>query len=131
MNTEMMHNEVRTGLFWAGGVLVVTLGAVLAHKQGYIDSDTVNRVVFGINGLLVAWYGNRIPKNVVPGANIRQAQRVAGWSMVLSGLAYAGLWMFAPVRVAEVVGTGAIFAGVAASLGYCLSLRSKAKSGLI
>jgi hypothetical protein len=67
-----------------------------------------------------------IPKTFVRGAQARQAQRVAGWAMVLSGLIYAGLWAFAPIPVATAVGTGAVFAGVAATLGYCLSLRFKA-----
>ena len=49
--------------------------------------------------------------------------------MVLSGLIYAGLWAFAPISVATTAGTLAVFAGVAATLGYCLSLRSKAKVG--
>jgi hypothetical protein len=51
--------------------------------------------------------------------------------MVLSGLSYAGLWAFALIVVAEIVGTGAVFAGVAATLSYCLSLRSKEKTRLI
>ena len=127
MNREMANREFKLGLAWGGSVLVVALCAVFARKLGYIDSDTVSRVVFGANGLMIAWYGNRIPKSVVPSTQARRAQRVAGWSMVLSGLTYAGLWAFAPISVATTVGTGAVFAGVAATLGYCLSLRSKAK----
>jgi hypothetical protein len=125
MNKEIINKEIKAGLAWGGSVLVVALSAVVAHKLGYIDSDTVTRVVFGTNGVMIAWYGNRIPKSVAPGAQARQAQRVAGWSMVLSGLLYAGLWAFAPVPAATKVGTGAILAGVAVTLGYCLSLRSK------
>jgi hypothetical protein len=131
MNKETATKEIKGGLAWGGSVLVVALCAVFARKLGYIDSDTVSRVVFGTNGLMIVWFGNRIPKNVVPGSQVRQAQRIAGWSMVLSGLTYAGLWAFAPVRVAERVGTAAIFAGFAATLGYCLSRRSKQKSRLI
>jgi hypothetical protein len=128
MNKETANKEIMAGLAWGGGVLVVALCAVFARNLGYIDGDTVTRVVLGANGLMIAWYGNRIPKRVVPSARARQAQRVAGWSMVLSGFTYSGLWAFAPVRVAETVGTAAIFAGVAATLGYCLSVRSKERS---
>ena len=127
MNRETMNNELMACLVWVGGTAAVALGAIFALKLGYIDGDTFLRVVIGINGLMIAWYGNRIPKSVVPSAQARRAQRVAGWSMVLSGLIYAGLWAFAPISVATTVGTGAVFAGVAATLGYCLSLRSKAK----
>jgi hypothetical protein len=131
MNQEMANKEIKTGLAWGGSVVVVALSAVLAHKLGYIGGDTVTRVVFGTNGLMIAWYGNRIPKRVAPSAQARQAQRVAGWSLALSGLLYAGLWAFAPIPVATSVGTGAVLAGVAATLGYCLALRFKDKSRLI
>ena len=69
-----------------------------------------------------------MPKAVVPSARARQARRVAGWSMVLSGLVYAGLWAFAPIPVAATVGSGAVVAGVAVTLGYCLWLQAKAKA---
>ena len=39
----------------------------------------------------------RLSKTVVPRAWAGQARRVAGWSMVLSGLIYAGLGAFAPI----------------------------------
>ena len=51
----------------------VALGAIFAHKLGYIDGDTFLRVVIGINGLMIAWYGNRMPKTFVPNARARQA----------------------------------------------------------
>ncbi len=72
--------------------------------------------------------GNRIPKTFVRSARARQAQRVAAWSQVLSGLVYAGLWAFAPIPVAITVGSGAVLAGVAVTLGYCLSLPAKANA---
>ncbi len=69
--------------------------------MGYIDRDTVIRVVTGMMGLWMAWYGNRMPKTMVPvPASAGQARRVASWSLVLSGLVYAGLWAFAPIPVA-------------------------------
>ncbi|AGA29427.1 hypothetical protein Sinac_5277 [Singulisphaera acidiphila DSM 18658] len=109
-------------------MFALVLGAIFAHKLGDIDRDTVIRMVTGPTGLWMAWYGNRIPKNVIPNARAGQAQRVAAWSLVLSGLVYTGLWAFAPIPVAVTVGTGAVFAGVAITLGYCLSLRDKPKA---
>ena len=76
----------------------------------------------------MVWYGNRIPKTFAPNACARQAQRVAAWSMVLSGFVYAGLWSFAPIPVAIWGGSGAVIAGVAVTLGYCLTLRAKTKA---
>ena len=87
-------------LAWGGGIVAVVLGATLARKLGYIDGDTVTRLVIGLNGLMIAANGNRLPKAVVPNAYAQRARRVAGWSLVLSGLVYAGLWAFAPIPVA-------------------------------
>lgn len=77
---------------------------------------------------MVAWYGNRMPKALAPSHTARRIARVAGWSFVLSGLVYAGLWAFAPIDAAILYGCGAILLGMAVTLGYCLSLRGKAKA---
>jgi hypothetical protein len=121
--------EVIAGLIWGGGVVAVALGASLARRLGYIDAETVTRLVIGANGLMIAWYGNRLPKVVVPHAKASQARRVAGWSLVLSGLVYAGLFAFAPIPVAKWGGAGAVLAGIVVTLGYCLSLRAAPKAG--
>jgi xanthine/uracil permease len=84
------------------------------------------RVVIGVNGLMIAYYGNRAPKVVAPSAYARQVTRVAGWSLVLSGLVYAGLWAFAPIPLAITAGTGAVVAGMIVTLGYCFWLRARA-----
>jgi hypothetical protein len=83
----------------------------------------VLRIVIGLNGLMVAYFGNRMPKAVAPSAFARQLTRFAGWSFVLSGLVYAGLWAFAPLPLAKTVGTGAVAAGIIATLGYAFWLR--------
>jgi hypothetical protein len=129
MNKDLMNRELTTGLVWGGGMLAVALGAVAARKLGYVDGDTVTRVVIGANGLMMAWYGNRMPKTIVPGAQARRARRVAAWSLVLSGLVYAGLWALAPIPAAAWGGTLAIVAGMVVTFGYCLSLRSAPKAG--
>jgi hypothetical protein len=123
-----MNKEIKEGLAWGGGVVVVALCASFARKLGYVDVETVQRLVFGANGLMIAWYGNRMPKTVVPSACASLARRVAGWSMVLSGLIYAGLWAFAPFSVAVTGGTVVVLGGIAVTLAYCLSLRSRAKA---
>ena len=123
-----MNKELIGSLAWGVGILVLALGATLARKLGYVDGDTVTRLVIGANGLMIAWFGNRMPKAFVPSASARQARRVAAWSLVLSGLVYAGLFAFAPIPVAVAGGSGAVVAGIAVTLGYCLSLRAKARA---
>lgn len=121
-----MNKELAGNLAWGGGILATALGASLAHKLGYIEADTVTRAVIGLNGLMMAWNGNRIPKSFVPSEQARRARRVAGWSLVLSGLVYAGLFAFAPMPVAVWGGTGAVLAGIVFTIGYCLSVQRKA-----
>jgi hypothetical protein len=115
-------------LAWAGGIIALALCASFARRLGYVDSDTGLRVVLGVNGLIVAWYGNRMPKKFVPSARARQAARAGGWSMVLSGVAYALLWIFAPIQVALLAGSALLVAAVAVTFGYCLALRAKARA---
>ena len=123
-----MKKELLVGLAWGGGIILLALGATFARSQGYIDQDTVLRLVIGINGLMIAYYGNRAPKAVAPSIYAAQIARVAGWSQVLSGLIYAGLWAFAPIPVAIWLGCGAVLAGIIVTVGYCLSLRTKARA---
>ncbi len=120
--------EIVLGLAWGGGIIALALLATLARKLGYIDADTVTRLVIGMNGIMIAWYGNRMPKAFAPSATAGHVTRVAGWSLALSGLLYAGLWAFAPIPVAVAGGCAAIAAGIAVTVGYCLSLRGKAKA---
>jgi hypothetical protein len=124
-----LKKELVGSLVWAGVMLAVAGGAVFAQKLGYIERDTVTRLTSGAIGLWMVWYGNLMPKTLVPvPASAGQARRVASWSMVLSGLVYAGSWAFAPIPVAVWAGTGAVFIGFAVTLGYCLSLRNKGKA---
>ena len=123
-----MNKELIAGLAWGGAIIAVALGATFARKLSYIDGDTVTRLVFGMNGLMIAYNGNRLPKAVVPSACAQRARRVAGWAMALSGLVFALLFTIAPIPVAAAVGSGAVFAGVAVSLGYSVWLHRKAKA---
>jgi hypothetical protein len=89
VNEDALKNEVIAPLAWGGGIVAVALVSTLARKLGYIDGDTVTRVVIGLTGLMIAANGNRLPKVLVPNAYAQRARLVAGWSLVLSGLVYA------------------------------------------
>ncbi|WP_428151473.1 ammonium transporter [Brevundimonas sp.] len=120
-----MNKDLINSLAWAGGIVALAVGCSVARHLGYLDQETTLRIVLGVTGLMIAAQGNRIPKTFVPGAGARKAQRVTAWSMVLSGLVYAGAFVFAPTMTAAVViGCGAIIIGMAVTFGYCLSLRN-------
>jgi hypothetical protein len=121
-----MRKEIVPALVWAAIMLGVALAAKFANELGYIDGDIRLRVV-AMNGLWLAYYGNRMPKAFVPSACARQARRFTAWTLVVSGLIYAGFWAFAPIPMAAVFGTGSVAAGVALVLGYCLTLRGRTR----
>ena len=113
----MMNKEIRVSLVFAAIMLPLAFAAKFAHERGYIAEDTVHRVV-ALNGLWVVYFGNLIPKKMAPSACLKQVQRFAGWSLVLGGFVYTGFWIFAPIPLALIVGTGAVFASLMATLGY-------------
>lgn len=120
-----MNKDLIAGLAWGGGIVAVALAMTAARKAGHVDGDTVTRVVICLNGLMIAWYGNRMPKRFFPSELARKVSRLGGWSITISGLVYAALWMFAPIPVAVAAGSAAVLAGVAIPLVYCFSRRHK------
>ncbi len=118
-------SQVKSGtlpyLVTAGTLIAAALAATAAKQAGWIDGDAVTRIVMGGTGLMLAWFGNRMPKTWVPQAAARRVNRVAGWSQAISGLVYAGLWAFAPFDTALWLGCGAIVFGIAVTVAYCAS----------
>lgn len=123
-----MNKDLINSFVWAGLVVAVALAASLARNLGYIDQDMTQRLVLGATGLMIVAFGNRIPKTFTASACARKAQRVAAWSMVISGLIYVGAFLFLPMDTAVLVGCGAVIVGIAVTFGYCLSLRDRARA---
>lgn len=115
------RKQVVPNLVMAGLLITAALAATAAKQAGWIDGDTVTRIVMAGTGLMLAWIGNRLPKAWVPQAAGRRVNRVAGWSQAISGLVYGGLWAFAPFDVALWLGCGAIVLGIAVTAGYCVT----------
>lgn len=122
-----MNSDLKGSLACGIGILLLALAATTARRYGVVDGETVTRLVMGANGLMVAWFGNRLPKTFVPSAWARQARRIGGWALAISGLVHASLFAWAPLPVAMAGGSAAVLAGIAVTLGYCWSLRAKAK----
>ena len=101
-------------------VICVSLALSGAADAALISDETKTRGVMVAIGLMVAVYGNLIPKQLPRTiasprmeAVAQALRRTAGWSMTLGGLAFAAFWIFAPVDVAEI---GSVVALGAASL---------------
>lgn len=101
---------VRASLLIGGAQVAGALLLTFARKQGWIDSEGVTRGVMVIIGLGVAAIGNMVPKTrdgppppTVELAALRQrVMRIAGWALMLGGLAFAGISAFAPMSVAPI-----------------------------
>jgi hypothetical protein len=131
MNDDAMtraKKSIRNALILAGAMLVGTLLLVLANKLfGLIDSETTTRGVMVLIGLMLVVVGNGMPKKqegppaqTIGEIAVRQSiTRVGGWALTLGGLAWAGIWAFAPHNMAE-AGSIAVGAAVVVMLAYAV-----------
>lgn len=120
-----MNKHLFASLAWAGGIILLALGAATADNARLISNDTATRVVMCAIGLCVAWYGNRMPKAIVGSDAARQVNRVGGWAMALSGLVYAAMWVFAPQHLAVAIGSAAIILGILVTTLYAMNLKKR------
>ena len=120
-----MKKDLVISASWAIGIVAVALISSYARNIGMMDHETVQRVVLCATGLMIAAFGNRMPKAFAPTAIAQQVNRVGGWSLAISGLMYAGLWALAPFQVALIAGCAAIIVGMAVTVGYCLRMRAR------
>ncbi len=87
-----------------GAVFVAMFAFAMARETGLLEMDTGKRGAAAMLGLMLAVCGNFLPKmarrlelgrEVV--AAYASADRLAGWTLVVAGLAYAGIWALAPM----------------------------------
>src|SRR5688572_12657132 len=113
----------------AVAVAVLILGAAAglsyAQRLDLIGPDAARRTMQVMMGLILAAYSNLMPKDVgrwrasvLAAARAQSALRVGGWSMTLAGLAYAALWAFAPLGIADVPGMGVVAVAMLITMGY-------------
>jgi hypothetical protein len=128
----------RTSIAVAVAMLFLGSAAALSYAQrvDLIGPETARRTMQVIVGLILAAYANLMPKDVgrwrasaVAVARAQSALRVGGWSMTLAGLAYAGLWAFAPLGFANVASIVVVASAMLITMGYggwtLLACRSK------
>lgn len=120
-----MNRDLVASLAWAAGSVSLAIVATSARKMGFIEGETATRLVIGSNGLMIAYFGNLMPKLFVPSECARRTRRVGGWAMVLSGIVYTAVFAFAPMPVAVRVGVFSVLAGISVTLAYGVWLRSK------
>jgi len=95
---------LRVGLVFAGLMVAIPLAAKLANRFGWAETgDFAERSLLALIGAFIMTTGNTIPKRLVPracldagAAEVQGFLRLAGWTWVLAGLAFALACLFLP-----------------------------------
>jgi len=121
----MTTNRITSSLALAGLLIAVSVGLAYLRRLGVVGAEAPARGAMVLTGILLAVYGNLIPKSVSRlSAKGESLERVTGWATVLSGIGYAAIWAFAPIEIAAVASMIAILIGFVSVVGYCVWLRS-------
>jgi hypothetical protein len=124
-------DSMRNGVAFAALIMAVSLSVKLAHVLGAIDGDGLSqRLTMVILGAFFAFTGNAMPKMLTPlsvlqcdGASAQAMQRFTGWTWVLTGLAFAAVWLVLPPDIAEPVSVSLIVGGALAVVAQAIRLR--------
>ena len=132
---ELLMKGDKTGIRFAvavaAAVLTISLGAKVAQAAGLIAPDSeLGHSLFGVaSGLVLAAYGNQIPKLLqrydptVDTARRQAFQRQAAWVFVITGLGSAAAWLALPADSARFWATTIVAGGVALVLARLLQCR--------
>jgi hypothetical protein len=131
MNTRF-DRPVKSAVSGFMGLFLAAVAVALANKAGILQAATAKRGLGAIVGALAIVVGNFLPKlRLLSGDPLRTAaaERLAGWMLVLTGIADIALFLFAPLEqaklVAAVLGISAM-AAIAVSWAGVLFARSQA-----
>lgn len=122
-----MTNRLVPAIALAALIIAAALALRYAEGAGWIGDEAARRTMQVLVGLMLAGYANMMPKQLgrprgSPRAEAaaQAALRVGGWSMTLAALAYAGLWAFAPLNIADTASIAVVGGATALTLGYSL-----------
>ncbi|HKD22327.1 MAG TPA: hypothetical protein VKB71_09950 [Rhizomicrobium sp.] len=101
----MITKPILSGLTFGGLIVVAALGLKFAAAHHLVSGEAPMRVIQILIGLMVAFNGNAIPKNLPPfraseSRRIQALRRTCGWLLTLTGLGFAAIWAVAPIAVA-------------------------------
>lgn len=123
----MIVKRLGFALALAAVILTAAAGLRFAAGEGLIGDDLAARAMQVLIGLILAAYANVMPKQVGGPRKSAEAEtraqaalRVGGWSMTLAGLAYAGLWAFAPPAFADVASMAVVAGALIVTLGHAV-----------
>jgi hypothetical protein len=131
MSTQPVYTRsVKTMILGFLGFGLAAAALAFADKFGYLNPPAVKRFMGLIIGVMIVITGNFLPKTRplnAPGVNppgpAAAAERFAGWVLVVAGIAYVGLFVFAPLdqarKISSIIGIVAMIY-VAASWAWMM-----------
>lgn len=139
---ELMRRDkeaLRFSVAGAAVMIAMSLGVFAARAAGLIDganSDLGLRLAGVASGLIIAGFGNVIPKRLVrfdPADPARKLalQRFTGWVIVLAGLANALIWALAPMDRAALWSMVPLLGALALVIVRCTRWRGARGAGLL
>ena len=113
-------------------MLTIVLSTRLAIAVGLVEStDASRRMTMAVVGAFFVITGNRLPKTLTPlaalkchPARVQSFQRFAGWTWVLTGLAFATVWLVLPLDAARLVSVILIGSGILLITAQIVRLRA-------
>jgi hypothetical protein len=123
----MILRPIAIAVAAAAFLLAAAASLRYAESVDMLAAGGAKRSIQVLIGLGLAAYANFMPKQLGRARRSRHAEsraqallRFGGWSLTLGGLAYAGLWAFAPLQMAGIASMTVVAAALIATLGYAL-----------
>jgi hypothetical protein len=103
----MFWKPILSGIVFGLLSLVVALTLKWAAAHHIVSSDMPVRGIEVLMGLMIAFYGNAIPKTLLrfregkaEGGRTQSLRRTIGWLLTVGGLGFAAVWASAPLSKA-------------------------------
>ena len=110
---------------------ILGLSALIVWASpAFIDPEWSRRLGGALLGVVVVVYANAVPKAAekhlrCSPAAAQAARRLAGWSLVLGGLAYVLAWLLAPLDMAAMIGGLALGTAVTCAALGCIRIGAR------
>jgi hypothetical protein len=119
----MTTSKVTEGIVISIGLIALSLGLTWAGRSDLIDAELPLRITMAFSGLLIAYYGNSIPKVLLRSERAIMSRRFIGWAFVLAGMTTAAVWLVMPSD--EAVGATFLLLGGTVLLVSLICLMSR------
>lgn len=121
----MVRKPILSSIVFAVIVVAAAFALKYAAAHHLVAADVPMRGIQVLTGLMLAFYGNVIPKNLPrfregESGRIQALRRTCGWLSTLAGLGYAAVWAGAPYAVAPILSVIVVGGSTVATFGFAI-----------